>query len=310
VPRGKRIDYPGAWHHVMNRGARRAPIFRIGEDCQGFLDFLGEMVEEFELELHAYSLMPNHFHLLVRSRMGNLSEGMQFLLSHYTQWLNKRHRWDGPVFRGRFKSQLVEDEEYLRVLIAYIHLNPVSAKLTKKVDDEGWTSYRAYMNKETKPEWLTTSFYTRLFGGRKRLHAFVESYRLGRLEYSDDFNPDTGLFKKKALEKRASRQRKKKKKSGDGPRNRPMRETLKRIQELTGANLRKLRRVELGPGANPPRRFAIWALSRGTGITQREIADVLNVSYYQVGRVLGYLRKNGAGGPVKAWMKSWIAEEG
>jgi len=51
MPRGKRIDYPGAWHHVMNRGARRAPIFRLKEDCQGFLEFLGETVAQFELEL-------------------------------------------------------------------------------------------------------------------------------------------------------------------------------------------------------------------------------------------------------------------
>ncbi len=310
MPRGKRIDYPGAWHHVMNRGARRAPIFRIEEDCQGFLDFLGEMVEEFELELHAYSLMPNHFHLLARSRMGNLSKGMQFLLSHYTQWINKRHRWDGPVFRGRFKSQLVEDEEHIRVLIAYIHLNPVTANLVRKVDDESWTSFRAYMKKESKPEWLTTSFISKLFGGRKKLHAFVESYRLGRLEYTDDFSPDTGLFKKKAIEKKASRLGKKERKTGDGPRNRPVKEALERIQVLTGANLRALRNTERGPRANPPRRFAIWALSRGTGITQREIADVLDVYYYQVGRVLGYLRKNGAEGAVKEWMKSWLAAEG
>lgn len=310
MPRGRRIDYPGAWQHVMNRGARRAPIFRIREDCQGFLDILGATVEQFEWEVHAYSLMPNHFHLLIRSRLGNLSAGMQSLLGTYTQWLNTRHRWDGPVFRGRFKSQLVEDDEYLRLLFAYIHLNPVSANLISKVDYEGWTSYPAYRKIESRPDWLTTAFFTRLFGGRKRLHTFVESFRLGRAEYPADFNPDTGLFGKKAIEKEASRRIKGRKKKAEGPRNRPVGETIKRIQTRTGADLRELRRREMGPGANPARRFAIWALNRGAGITHREIGDTLDVSYYQVGRVLGTIRKHGAGEPVQGWIDLWIAEEG
>ncbi|MBN2495795.1 MAG: transposase [Deltaproteobacteria bacterium] len=293
----------------MNRGARRAPIFRIDDDCRGFIDVLGDTVERFEMELHAFSLMPNHYHLLVRSRQGNLSRCMQHLNGTYTQWLNARHRWDGPVFRGRFKSQLIEDEEHLRILLAYIHLNPVSANLIRKVDDEGWTSYRMYMNEEPRPAWLCTTFFVKLFGGRKRLHAFVESFRLGRREYPDDFNPDTGLFGKKAIEKQSQRVMSKKKRSGQGARNRPVEETLERIQRMTGADLGELRRVERGPGANPPRRFAIWALCRGAGISQREVAQLLNVSYYQVGRVLGYLRKKGAEGTIKEWMEKWIAEE-
>ncbi len=195
MPRKRRIDYPGAWHHVMNRGARKAPMFQARQDCQGFLDLVGETVVKFDWELHAYSLMPNHFHVLMRSRLGNLSKGMQHLLATYTQWLNRQHDWDGPVFRGRFRSQPIKNEQHLRVLIAYIHLNPVVANLVKRVDDEAWTSYRAYMQKEPGPEWLTTSFFTRLFGGTKRLHAFVQSYRLWRLEYPEEFEPETGLFR-------------------------------------------------------------------------------------------------------------------
>jgi len=81
-------------------------------------------------------------------------------------------------------------------------------------------------------------------------------------------------------------------------------EALERIQILTGAKLRELRNTERGPRAKSPRRFAIWALSRGAGIAQREIADVLDVSYYQVGRVLGYMRKNGTEGKIGEGMKS------
>ena len=195
MPRSRRIDFPGAWHHVMNRGARKAPVFKLREDCQGFLDLVEETTERFELELHAYSLMPNHFHALIRSRKGHLSKGMQHLLARYTKWLNNRHAWDGPIFRGRYRSQLVTNPVYLRVLIAYIHLNPVSAHLTSRVDDECWTSYRAYMNMEPSPRWLTTSYFTEIFGGREELHAFVESYRKGRLEYPAEFEQATGMFR-------------------------------------------------------------------------------------------------------------------
>lgn len=289
----------------MNRGARKAPIFLIQADCQGFLERLGETVERFEWELHAYSLMPNHFHALVRSRTGNLSAGMQRMLGSYTRWLNKRHGWDGPVFRGRFRSQLVEREEHLRVLVAYIHLNPVTASLIRRVDDEGWTSYRAYMGKEPGPDWLTTSFFLGLLGGKERLHAFVESYRLGRSEYPEEFEPETGLFRRTADEGGQEEEEKK----GECRRSLPVEEILERIQELTGADRPGLRRREMGSGANPARRFAIWALARRAGITHREIAGVLDVPFYQVGRVLGSLRKRGAREPVKGWMESWIAQE-
>ena len=170
MPRARRDDFAGAWQHVMHRGARRAAIFVDRADHLGFLDGLAEMVDRFGLEVHAYSLMPNHYHLLVRSASGNLSKGMQFLNGTYTLWLNNRHHWDGPVFRGRFHSQLVDDEGYLRYLIAYIHLNPVEAHLVRRVGDEAWTSHRAYLGKEEAPAWLTTRVLRDLFGGKARLH--------------------------------------------------------------------------------------------------------------------------------------------
>ena len=85
-----------------------------------FLDRTGEVVDRYGLEVHAYALMPNHFHLLVRSVQGNLSRCMQKLLGPYTQELNQRHGWDGPVFRGRFRNQVVSHSEHLQVLVPYI----------------------------------------------------------------------------------------------------------------------------------------------------------------------------------------------
>ena len=316
MPRPKREDYTGAWHHVMHRGARRAPIFKLERDCWKFLEFLKEMVERFALEVHAYSLMPNHYHLLVRSKFGNLSRGMQFLNGNYTLWLNNAHRWDGPVFRGRFKNQLVEDEEHLRVLIAYIHLNPIEAYLAKKLADECWTSHLAYMGRESKPDWLRTDFFLDLFGGRKKISSFIRSYRIGRREYPEDFNPDTGLFGKKAINRKLEQKGKKSQRSDptfDSPRNRPPQEVLDEVIKITGVGVADLRHKVMGPRANPARRFAIWALYRGTSLTQRQIGKLLNVPHLQVGKLLGRIRKKGLKNleePIKGWVNSWVDHEG
>jgi REP element-mobilizing transposase RayT len=88
MARKPRIDFPGAWHHVMHRGARRAPIFRRDEECLRFLLEVEKAVERFGIEIHGYSLMPNHYHLLVRSLHGNLSSAMQHINGQYTQKAN------------------------------------------------------------------------------------------------------------------------------------------------------------------------------------------------------------------------------
>jgi REP element-mobilizing transposase RayT len=309
------VDYPGAWQHVMQRGARRAPIFKLGDDCTGFLEIVREMLDRFGLEVHAYSLMPNHYHLLIRSVGGNLSPGMQYLNGTYTLWLNGRHRWDGPVFRGRFRSQLVEGEEHLRVLIAYIHLNPLRALLVRRLLDEAWTSYRAYVGKEPVPEWLSTKLFLDLLGGPKKLHDFVLSVHRGAMEYPEDFNPETGLFRKKGLEEKSDApKRKEEKQKGEAVsgcrRQRLAEEVLADICELTGAMVEELKVRQMGPGANPARRFAVWALNRSAAISQRGIGELLKVPHHQVTRLLGRIRKGGASEPVAGWMNAWLRREG
>jgi putative transposase len=315
MPRTKRIDHPGAWHHVMHRGARRAPIFKLQDDCVGFLELVGEMVDRFGLEVHAYSLMPNHFHLLIRSVGGNLSPGMQYLVGAYTLWLNRRYQWDGPVFRGRFKSQLVEDEEYLRMLVAYLHLNPLRALLVRRLSDEAWTSHRAYLGKEPAPGWLSTARFLDLLGGAGKLHEFVLSVHQGAIEYPEDFNPETGLFRKKGLGGGAGASQETAGELGKNAaprhyRQRPVNEVLAEVCELTGAGVAELRQSQQGPGANPPRRFAIWALNRSAAVSQREIARLLKVPYHQVTRLLSRLRKTAPPEPLASWMKDWRGREG
>ena len=311
MPRKKREDYEGAWHHVMHRGARRAPIFKLPDDCYGFLTLLDEIVDRFGLEIHAYSLMPNHYHLLIRSVMGNLSKGMQFLNGTYTLWLNKRHQWDGPVFRGRYKSQLVEDEEYLRYLLAYIHLNPLDANLVRRLSDEGWTSHRVYIGKDPRPKWLTIKTFVHMLGGKDKLHRFVLSVRRGSIEYPDDFDEKTGLFKIKGIDGAANYLPKNKKRTMTSHhRLRDADDVLEEVFRLCKTDLTELRRAQMGPRANPKRRFAIWALNRSSVLSQREIAKLLNGSLHQVSRLLSRMRHSKPLEPVGKWIDEWTGKEG
>lgn len=155
MSRPLRIQYPGAWYHVMNRGACRQPIFKYRHHFDMFLELLGEISTKFEIEVHAYCLMSNHYHLLLHTPKANLSKAMQHLSSTYTIRYNRlEKRADGPLFRGRFKSKIIESKNYLLQVSRYIHLNPYKAKIVKEIERYEWSSFPGYINNRNSPEWL------------------------------------------------------------------------------------------------------------------------------------------------------------
>jgi putative transposase len=134
MARPLRIEYPGAYYHVMNRGNRGEDIFLTDKDRQVFVDGLADSCETFNVQLIAYVLMSNHFHLLVQTPQANLSEFMRHFLVTYTVRFNRRNGRTGHVFQGRFKSLLVDEDEYLLPLSRYIHLNPIRRSRFKNAD--------------------------------------------------------------------------------------------------------------------------------------------------------------------------------
>ena len=284
MPRALRDDFPGAWHHVMHRASRRRAIFRADEDCILFLDTLGETAGRFRLEVHAYSLMPNHYHLLIRSTDGNLSRGMRHLNGVFTQRLNVANGWDGPIFRGRFTSRLIHDELYLEYVLAYIHLNPLRANLVTRVDaDRAWTSHRAYLGREISPDWLCRDAMLSRFGGAEALHDTVLALHRGKRDWPElGFSAETG-FPAATTFTRAERRKAPKEQKHDTE---ARRELLGRICEITGVSLPRLRRRIVGPCGNPERRFAVWALTVSTTLTQREIGALLGMTAAHVAKDL------------------------
>ena len=164
-----RIAYDGALYHVMNRGLNRLKIFHSDQDYQKFLSILKESVKMWDLQIHAVSLMPNHYHLLVETPLANISRAMRHIGAVYTQWVNRQTSRDGPLFRGRFKAILVDEESYLVELLRYIHLNPVKAGLVKDARDHPWTSHLAYLKTLKNWNWLTTDRLLHFFGKDEKL---------------------------------------------------------------------------------------------------------------------------------------------
>ena len=174
MSRPLRILYPGAWYHVMNRGLERRQIFLDRLDCEEFFRLLQEISQLWQVEIHAFSLMPNHYHLLLRTHLPNLPRCMRHLNGVYTQRFNRKHGRDGPLLRGRYKAILVEEESYLIELVRYIHLNPVIAKLAHSLNEHLWTSHRYYCRPKQRPSWLHTDFILKYFGeeGKKTIRSF------------------------------------------------------------------------------------------------------------------------------------------
>jgi putative transposase len=182
MARKLRVEYAGAIYHVMNRGDRREPIFKDDQDRHCFLSTLGEACDKTKWQIHAWCLMPNHFHLVVETPRVNLVAGMKWLLATYTSRFNRRHKVFGHLFSGRYKSLIVDGSGngYLKTVCDYVHLNPARAKLLRPerpLDSYRWSSMKFYLQLPRKrPGWLRVD---RLLGE----HGVPRDSKEGRREF-------------------------------------------------------------------------------------------------------------------------------
>ena len=181
MPRQSRIDAPGALHHIIARGIERGNIFRDKTDQNRFLDRLGRIIQETRTSCFAWALIPNHFHLLLKTGQAPIATVMRRLLSGYATYHNKRHRRSGHLFQNRYKSILCQEDAYLLELVRYIHLNPIRAKLVKDIKalDKSTTSGHSVILGNVKQEWQDVEWVLKLFdkrigAARKKYRAFVQ----------------------------------------------------------------------------------------------------------------------------------------
>lgn len=164
MARPLRIEFAGALYHLTSRGDRREAIFEDDADREAFLGVLAEVVERYHWICHAFCLMTNHYHLVVETMDGNLSQGMRQLNGVYTQASNRRHSRLGHLFQGRFKGILVDKDAYLLELSRYVVLNPVRARMVGLPEQWPWSSYRALLGEAPVPSWLAVDGLLSQFG--------------------------------------------------------------------------------------------------------------------------------------------------
>jgi len=177
MARPLRIEYAGAYYHVMNRGNQRQTVFAAPADYALFLERLGQFSPPFAVHLLCYCCMPNHFHLYLRTEQANLSRFMQSLLTSFTITRNRRQHGSGHVFQGRFTAHLVENEAYGGEVSRYIHLNPVRTRALRSASVAArrqalrtypWSSYRACLGLTPAPAWLDSGALLSDWGTRRR----------------------------------------------------------------------------------------------------------------------------------------------
>jgi len=181
MPRKSRIDASGALHHIIARGIERSRIFENNADRDNFLARLEDILKESGTACYAWALIPNHFHLLLRTGALPISTIMRRLLTGYALWYNRRHQRHGHLFQNRYKSILCQEDSYLLELVRYIHLNPLRAGLAhdiKQLERYQYCGHSVLMAKR-KNDWQDTDKILGMFGdkagpARRTYRAFVE----------------------------------------------------------------------------------------------------------------------------------------
>jgi REP element-mobilizing transposase RayT len=176
MARPLRIQYPDAWYHVMNRGRSRTQIFSSREDYTAFVELLKDASSLWKVRIAGYCLMSNHYHLLIQTPQANLSRCMRHINGLYTQYFNRTYKSDGQLFRGRYKSIVIDGDSYLLELVRYIHRNPLNAGLVKRLEDYSWSSHRAYISKGNEGNWMHKDFVLSMLeeNKSKRRQAYLD----------------------------------------------------------------------------------------------------------------------------------------
>ena len=196
--RRARITYPGAFHHAMNRGYDGTNIFKGNKNKAQFLDYLEDASKKMKIRILAYSIMDNHYHLVLENSIGKMSECFKRLNGLYGMYYRKSAGGKGYVFQDRFKSTLIEKDAYLLQSIAYLLRNPVRAGIVHNAEDYIWSSIKAYYSKSSnRNDIVDAEFVNELFGTKESLleaiHTFgarelpVKITRFGEVLGSENF---------------------------------------------------------------------------------------------------------------------------
>jgi REP element-mobilizing transposase RayT len=308
-----RLEIPGGWYHIINRGHQRRAIFRDRRCYEDFLKRLGQLPQRFGVRIHSYVLMPNHYHLQVEVGVRPaLSTAMHWLNTGYGIWFNRRFGRVGALFQGRYRAILFDPEDCLLAIHYYIHLNPVRVGALKMAEkqseppeksylnqrreilrDYEWSSYRAYAGLVEAPKWLSLEEVRERTGLSQRKYRQELDRRITEDQLGLDWEGEiaagilmgkkemVGLWKKLLLQR-----------AGGARRSETPRFGLVSWEEITGAIEKEWRKPwpELRKSrGNSARATAIWFARHRGGMSLEQVRTELEASSYsavamQVGR--------------------------
>jgi REP element-mobilizing transposase RayT len=281
----------------MNRGRGRENIFLSDNDFKYFLHCIEQASFRFNIEVHSYCLMTNHYHLLIKTPDANLGRAMKHINGLYTQYFNRVHNTDGALFRGRYKAVLVDADNYLLHVSRYIHRNPIETNipLVEELAKYKWSSYPAFIRRGSTPKWLVRDFIFSLQGKKrkyaaykqfveyennKEISAFYSAKKLLSVLGCEDFieNIKDYIAKSDSERKLVS-----KKRSAD--------DVIAYLAKHFNVEVDEIITVKKGrKEKNLPRWFAIKLCQDLTGLNLQALADVFNVKHYSaISKTVGRL---------------------
>lgn len=276
MARKPRIEYNGAFYHVITRGNQRQKIFRDKKDRLKYLEILSHYKNRHQFRLYSYVLMSNHIHLLIETGNITLSKIQQGINQSYTMYFNRRHKTVGHLFQGRYKAILCDREAYLLSLIKYIHMNPVRARMVKELQDYQWSSHKYYAGSEKKNCIVDTDCVLRIFSEdkttskklyrefigvaisikREDVYATIDQRVLGNEEFLDNImDKCDGEIKKGKKEKEYT-----------------LGEIVKAIESVKGVTLKQIRMHNKSKHITSVRKLFIIS-AREYGYSGKEIAE-------------------------------------
>lgn len=288
MTRPLRIQYPGAWYHVMNRGRSGTKIFDSGEDYLAFIKLMKESSSLWKVRIAAYCLMSNHYHLLLQTSEANLSRCMRHINGIYTQYFNRTHKSDGPLFSGRYKSIIIDQDSYLLTLVRYIHNNPLSAGLVKRLENYRWSSHQSYISKGNEGNWLHKDYVLSMLEKNKNkrrqtyndfmkekesetLKALYEKSKLPLLLGSKEFINDVRRkYYDKTIKKEIPQSREL------APDKAQIERAVLQVYKLAVEDILKSRRGK----NNEPRNVAIYLMRKHTGSVLKDIGTRFGMNSY------------------------------
>jgi len=291
MARHLRLSFEDATYHITARGNRKERIFYSDKDKEIFLNKMEETFEKYSFICYAYCLMNNHYHLFIKTPLANISDGIHYLNTSYSNWFRAKYKIVGPIFQGRYKSILVDENNYGLRLSAYIHLNPARAKITDDIRKYPWSSFLDYIGMRKPLGRVDTTLILSQFGDNP-IKA-KEKYERFVLENIDMKSPLEKLYKNIALGEEDFRRRIDEKikdigKKREIPETKFIKsytsdEIIDEISKKFNVEREKIFRKQRG---NMYRQLALYLIKRYTQMSLKEIGKLFNMDYTAVSQAV------------------------